>query len=132
MSMNDFDIVEFLEESIASDEQYLVRLQERLETVASRYQITNNKQLWVVRSNMTSSFAGNVDGDSYALRFDATDCRVFVSKREAYNLSKSFQESDIDAQIVDYRDAIEAEIKKTQSSIPETKKALLKAMEMAA
>lgn len=132
MSMNDFDIVEYLQESIASDEQYLVRLRERLETVASRYEITNNKQMWVVKSDMTSSFAGNVDGDNYALRFDATDCRVFVSKREAYNLSKSFQEADIKARMVDYRDAIEAEIKKTQSSIPETKKALLKAMEMAA
>ena len=69
----------------------------------------------------------------YALRFDATDSgRVFVSKREAYNLSKNFQDADIDAQMVDYRDAIEAEIERVQSDIPETKKALLNAMEMAA
>ena len=133
MTDSDFNIVEFLEETIASDEQYLIRLKCLYDNVADRYHLFGRKHMWVVQSDVSRSFAGEVkNSDNFALRYDATECRIFMSKKEAVALKEAFEEAELAVSVVDYLDAIGAEIDSVKKSIPETKKALLNAQEMAA
>ena len=126
MSMNDFDIVEFLEESLSDSQAYLAALGNREKAIWGR------RKFYVVRSDASRSFIGEIPSGDYAMRFNAVECRLFTDIKDAEVMAEAFRKADIKCEVVEYREALEAEMKETRESIPETKKALLNAQKKAA
>lgn len=126
MNINDFDIVEYLENSLSDSVAYLAALGNREKALWGR------QKFYVVRSNASGSFIGEIPNGDYAMRFNAVECRLFTRIKHAEAMAEAFREADIQCEVVEYREALEAEMKQTRESIPETKKALLNAQEMAA
>jgi hypothetical protein len=126
MSMNDFDIVDYLEESLSDSVAYLAALGDREKAIWGR------NKFYVVRSNASRSFIGEIPSGDYAMRFNAVECRLFTNIKTAEAMAEAFREADIKCEVLEYREALETEMKETRESIPETKKALLKAQQEAA
>lgn len=126
MSINDFDIVEYLENSLSDSVAYLAALGDREKALWGR------RKFYVVRSDASGLFIGEIPSGDYAMRFNAVECRLFTRIKHAEAMAEAFREADIQCEVVEYREALEAEMAKTRDSIPDTKKALLKAQEMAA
>lgn len=126
MTDSDFNIVEFLEESLSDSVAYLAALGNREKAMWGR------RKFYVVRSDASGSFIGEIPSGDYAMRFNAVECRLFANVKDAEAMAEAFREADIQCEVVEYREALEFEMRSTRESIPETKKALLKAQEMAA
>jgi hypothetical protein len=133
MSNDIFDVVEYLQESIADNEQYLIKLKCKYDSVISALLDSwpRKRDGFVVQSVGTKSFVGNINSvGEMALRFDAIDSRVFSSEARARLVQEDFAAAGIVTRVVHQLQAIGEEIDRVKEQIPEAKKALQRAVAM--
>lgn len=119
-----FNIVEWLEEAVARDTKLLADIGNCEKSLWGR------RPMFVVQSLTCGDFVGEINrSGNYGMRFNAVECRIFCSRKEAEQMAEAFADADIECEVVDYRETLNAEMKRLRNSIPETKKALLQAIE---
>lgn len=119
-----FNIVEWLEEAVARDTKLLAELGDIEKSLWGR------GPMFVVQSLMSGEFCGEISNSGqYGMRFNAAKCRIFCGRKEAEQMAEAFADADIECEVLDYKEALNAEMKRLRNSIPETKKALLNAQE---
>ncbi len=132
MTNTNFDVVAYIEDRLSGAEQYLVNLETRYDTVVTRYELGDRKPMFVIGSDSYAAFVGEVDGSNLAMRHDATDCKIFRSKKEAQRIAGDFVKAGVNVVVFNYMDALAAEIERVNEELPELNAALANANKLAA